>query len=209
MINTARKLLVRKQTLHARAGFMNFEQINTMARSDLVQHIRARGMRQITILGPFNGMPWLGLYGELLYEPGFTPKPPYTNETYNNEKRIEACNRLHSIEGDVGGHIECLAPFELALTPDFPPGSITPYWSISSGVVATTPTGVPTMMNNWGPCTSSDDTSEACKQFIKVHGRSYVYIMEANRSTGYRNPYLKYVLSKFLPLLKNGYSGAF
>ena len=88
---------------------------------------------------------------------------------------------LHAIEDEVGGPIECLAPFELALTPDLPPGVVAPHFK-GKGIVATTPTGQPTMMNgpdnHWGPCTAANDPSAACQEYIKTHGRSYVYVME-------------------------------
>ena len=205
MINTARSLLVKKQTLHARVGFMNWGQITTMHRSDLVQYIRARGMRQIVVMGPFSGSPWLGLYSEFLYEPSETLKSPYTNETYNTEKRVEACNILHSIQADVGGPMECLAPFETALTPDLPPGSLIPRFQ--GGSLSRTQTSTPTTMNNWGPCQASDDPSPACKAFVATHGRSYVYVLETNGSTDKdRGEYLTFVMSKFRPLLAREYN---
>ena len=208
MINTARGLLVKKQTLHARVGFMNWGQITTMHRSDLVQYIRARGMRQIVVMGPFSGSPWLGMYSQFLYEPSQTLEPPYTNESYDTEMRVEACDILHSIQADVGGPIECLAPFETALTPDLPPGSLIPRFR--GGSLSRTVTAAPTIMNNWGPCQASDDPSPACKDFVATHGRSYVYVLETNGSTDEgRGEYLAFVMSKFRPLLARGYSGAY
>ena len=178
MINTARGLLTKPQTLHARLGFMNWGQITTMQRDKLVEYIRQRGMRQIVVMGPFSGSPWVGMYGQYLYEPALHIPAPYSNESFDVAKRIEACAILHSIERELGDQIDCLAPFELALTPDLPPGTRQPHFS-SHGVVATSPEGMAAIMSNWGPCTAWNDSSAACEQYVQTHGRSLIYIVDA------------------------------
>ena len=203
MINKARRVMVQPQTLHARLGFMNWGQITTMARSDLVEFIPARGMRQIVVMGPMSGAPWLGMYCQYLYEPGVRLAPPYTNESFCLDKRAEACAILHSLEPAIGAELECLAPFELAMTPDLPPGAVAPRFP---GSVATQQDGTPALANNWGPCVSSHDSSAACKQFIATHGRSYVYILDAESGS---DDYLRFVQQKFDDVLQRGFSGAY
>ena len=101
--------------------------------------------------------------------------------------------------------MECLAPFETALTPDLPPGSLIPRFQ--GGSLSRTQTSTPTTMNNWGPCQASDDPSPACKAFVATHGRSYVYVLETNGSTDKdRGEYLTFVMSKFRPLLAREYN---
>ena len=204
MINSARRVMVKQQTLHAKVGFMNWGQITTMKRPALAQYIQARGMRQIVIMGPMSGAPWLGMYSQYLYEPTLKLKGQYTNESWCLDKRAEACAILHSLEKVIGAELECLAPFELAMTPDLAPGSVVPHFP---GSVATLQDGSPAPSNNWGPCVSAHDGSAACQQFIAMHGRSFVYIMDT-KVVG-PHSYLNFVKQKFDEVLARGFSGAY
>ena len=140
-----------------------------------------------------------GLYTD---EPRLHIPAPFTNESYCIDQLAKACAVLHDIEAEVGEPLECLAPFELAMTPDVAPGSRTPQFPAN---VATEYRAdgkrVPSIYHDWGPCAAADDTSQACNAFVAEHGRMFIYIVEGE--------YLSFVASKFAQVLERGLSGAY
>eukprot|EP01052_Picozoa_sp_SAG31_P008918 SAG31_NODE_458_length_15415_cov_3.647428_8_plen_185_part_00 len=141
---------------------VRYREAGTWPRPRLQKYLAARGLKQIIVNGPYSGSPWLGDIGGL-------PDPRYPDVPNASEylSRVKlACQRLQEIDPE----IQCLAPFETAMSPDNPPNDTAPRWLDS---VSIQPDGHAAGYR-W-PCKNPQDTSSACQEYKRNHEMQFLY----------------------------------
>lgn len=130
-INTIRSDYIKPTTIEGGFAFMPYNYPLTHSHEVVAKWIADRGVRQVVLVGPNGGAPWIGGYGQYLYN----VKKPFNEATYIADLK-RAVVSLNSIDPA----IKCLAPFETGQTPDASAGVSVPLFKDS---VAIGPDGGP------------------------------------------------------------------
>jgi hypothetical protein len=166
-INKLRTDYVPRMTLQAAGGWLDYLRASAWNPPRLKQWMEARGLQHIIVDGAYSGSPWLG---DRLPDPRY---PDVLNTSSYFEFAKIACKNLQAVNPKV----QCLAPFETAMSPDNPPNDTTVHWPDS---ISIQPDGHAAGYR-W-PCKNSQDTAPACVQYERTHEIQFLYYPELNNS---------------------------
>lgn len=130
-VNAVRRDYVKPTTIEGGFAIMPYTFPLTHSRQEVAAWLTDRAAKLVVLAGPDGGAPWIGGYGQHLYN----LKAPFDETDY-----IAKLRRAVSVLKSIDPGVKCLAPFETAMTPDVPAGDDSPMFGDS---VAIGPDGKP------------------------------------------------------------------